>query len=82
LAERVIRCSPDEDATNGFFVSCFVRFAEEDAEQASATDPNTMTVKEAEEWVGIVDISTADGVPLNDAARAKKRRKKKNKTQS
>lgn len=24
-ADRVIRCSPDEDATNGFFVSCFAR---------------------------------------------------------
>jgi len=24
-AECVIRCSPGEDATNGFFVSCFVR---------------------------------------------------------
>jgi hypothetical protein len=41
-----------------------------------------MTVKEAEEWAGIVDISAADGVPLTDAAKAKKRRKKKNKTQS
>jgi hypothetical protein len=25
LAESVVRCSPDEDATNGFFVSCFIR---------------------------------------------------------
>jgi putative methyltransferase len=24
-ASAVIRCSPDEDATNGFFVSCFAR---------------------------------------------------------
>lgn len=24
-AECVVRCSPGEDATNGFFVSCFVR---------------------------------------------------------
>ncbi|TFY82880.1 hypothetical protein EWM64_g1134 [Hericium alpestre] len=25
LAEGLLRCSPGEDATNGFFVSCFVR---------------------------------------------------------
>jgi 25S rRNA (cytosine2278-C5)-methyltransferase len=24
-ASAVVRCSPDEDATNGFFVSCFAR---------------------------------------------------------
>jgi putative methyltransferase len=24
-ASSVVRCSPDEDATNGFFVSCFTR---------------------------------------------------------
>ncbi|EEB87488.1 hypothetical protein MPER_15146, partial [Moniliophthora perniciosa FA553] len=25
LAESLVRCMPGEDATNGFFVSCFVR---------------------------------------------------------
>jgi 25S rRNA (cytosine2278-C5)-methyltransferase len=30
-ASSVVRCSPDEDATNGFFVSCFVKGKVEEA---------------------------------------------------
>ncbi|KAF7312122.1 SAM-MT-RSMB-NOP domain-containing protein [Mycena indigotica] len=42
-AQSVIRCSPGEDATNGFFVSCFVKASkkrktrEEDDEERSTT---------------------------------------------
>ncbi|KAI0360043.1 S-adenosyl-L-methionine-dependent methyltransferase, partial [Trametes cingulata] len=35
-ADSVVRCSPGEDATNGFFVSLFVRMTDKDAEQYSA----------------------------------------------
>lgn len=41
-ASSLVRCSPNEDATNGFFVSCFVST---DAAQATHSGDNFMTKK-------------------------------------
>lgn len=41
-ASSLVRCLPSEDATNGFFVSCFVRT---DATQAAHSSDNFMTKK-------------------------------------
>jgi 25S rRNA (cytosine2278-C5)-methyltransferase len=40
LASCLVRCSPGEDATNGFFVSCFVKQAVEFAEIKGTKRPN------------------------------------------
>ncbi|KAI0833286.1 S-adenosyl-L-methionine-dependent methyltransferase [Trametes gibbosa] len=63
-AESVIRCSPGEDATNGFFVSLFVRTGSENTE-GSAEDAVKRKTREED----------GEAQPA-----AKRRRKKKNKT--
>jgi len=37
-AESLIRCSPGEDATNGFFVSCFVRKSDSTSSKRKADE--------------------------------------------
>lgn len=63
-ADSVVRCSPGEDATNGFFVSLFVR---------RDVDENTIPLEEARKRK-----ATEEG-PDSSEPRVNKRKKKKRK---
>ncbi|KAF5326872.1 hypothetical protein D9619_004374 [Psilocybe cf. subviscida] len=64
-AASLVRCLPGEDATNGFFVSCFVR-----ADAESEGDPNSKKRKNTD----------SDEPPKSKNQKKKKRRKTANKT--
>ncbi|OCH95464.1 S-adenosyl-L-methionine-dependent methyltransferase [Obba rivulosa] len=79
-AQSVVRCSPTEDATNGFFVSLFVKAdkSENNAENAAhasgptdTLDKETTTVKRKER-----DTSEESSGPVETQRRRKKRKKK------
>ncbi|EMD34155.1 hypothetical protein CERSUDRAFT_55626 [Gelatoporia subvermispora B] len=80
-AQSVVRCSPDEDATNGFFVSLFVRADETKNNMTDVTAPThrpnigedkgTSTAKRKER-----DVSEVLAGPAEDQRRRKKRKKK------
>ncbi|KAL1669099.1 S-adenosyl-L-methionine-dependent methyltransferase [Schizophyllum commune] len=84
-AEGLIRCLPGEDATNGFFVSCFVRRTDdeviEDVEESEANKADAQPLSKKRK------AGDADTSPENDAAlqeggtttQAKRRKKKKKK---
>lgn len=42
-ADKVIRCNPGDDKTNGFFVSCFIRLAQESKIATPATVKRTLS---------------------------------------
>ncbi|KZP31855.1 S-adenosyl-L-methionine-dependent methyltransferase [Athelia psychrophila] len=65
-ALSVIRCSPDHDATNGFFVSCFVRAA------GSQQGINVTQVKRK-----MPDLEGDDSTEVSQTKRAKKAKKKR-----
>ncbi|KAI0635749.1 S-adenosyl-L-methionine-dependent methyltransferase [Trametes polyzona] len=48
-AESVVRCSPGEDATNGFFVSLFVRRSEEDVAGGSGETKKRKAAEDSED---------------------------------
>ncbi|KAI0768128.1 S-adenosyl-L-methionine-dependent methyltransferase [Trametes elegans] len=63
-ADSVVRCSPGEDATNGFFVSLFVRVTDEEIAKQSETD-------------GVKRAREDDGGDPQEHRPAKRKRKKK-----
>jgi len=79
--EAVLRCSPEEDSTNGFFVSCFIRQcgARPSAKEAEATVNNatgspsvTMSAKRK--------IHSEDNGDTTVLASSRRRKKRKQKT--
>jgi len=60
-ASSLLRCSPDEDATNGFFVSCFVR---------SDRTNNSSVLKKRKDREG-------EGRPDDNGSRKRKKKKRK-----
>ncbi|KAL1732081.1 S-adenosyl-L-methionine-dependent methyltransferase [Schizophyllum commune] len=82
-AEGLIRCLPGEDATNGFFVSCFVRRTDEEEESkgknAGAQSPSKK--RKADE----TESSPEDGTFAQEGstnAQAKRKKKKKKKAKA
>lgn len=77
-AESLIRCSPGEDATNGFFVSCFIRST--DASSAGDIIPRSKR-KAGEELGDTPDEETlvADMTEVGASNKKRKKRKKKQK---
>jgi len=76
FAESLIRCSPGEDATNGFFVSCFVRRVDPQLVDGIATSSK----RKAEEELG--ESSEEENQPtevIKGGGIIKKRKKKKKK---
>jgi len=67
-ASSLIRCSPDHDATNGFFVSCFIR--------SDGTD-NSDTSRKRKEMEG-AEVERPEG---NGSNKRKKKRKKSKHTE-
>ncbi|KAJ7722752.1 S-adenosyl-L-methionine-dependent methyltransferase [Mycena maculata] len=65
-AESLIRCSPGEDATNGFFVSCFVR-------GVAQSKKRKVDTQDDEEDEG------DEGVEVTEMSKRKKKKKKKQK---
>jgi putative methyltransferase len=63
LTSAVVRCSPDEDATNGFFVACFSRCL-------AHQDPSSLNLKRKAD----VDIDVSE-----PKAKKKQQKKKKKK---
>lgn len=85
--EAVLRCSPEEDSTNGFFVSCFIRQcgARPNANEAEAT------VAERNIATGSPSVTTStkrkipgedsgDNIVLTAPPSSRRRKKRKRKT--
>jgi len=70
-AASVIRCSPGEDATNGFFVSCFMR-------KEAVVPPTTKRKAEADSEAEDEDEGRTADVSI--PKRKKKKKKKKSHT--
>ncbi|KAJ3862885.1 S-adenosyl-L-methionine-dependent methyltransferase [Lentinula novae-zelandiae] len=68
-AASLVRCLPGEDATNGFFVSCFVRSSVTRAESDRAPPDKKRKVDQV--------IEEQDDVALNTRKRQQKRKRKK-----
>lgn len=66
-SEGVIRCSPGEDHTNGFFVSCFVKVS------ADVVDLDKNVKRKWDEEAGASPVSA----PTYDSRMSKKQRKRK-----
>ncbi|KAL1760871.1 S-adenosyl-L-methionine-dependent methyltransferase [Schizophyllum commune] len=87
-AEGLIRCLPGEDATNGFFVSCFVRRTEEesgnDAEESTegwnATAQPASKKRKVEEVNNLPEDDAAAAV--NTSAQTKRKKKKRKKAKA
>ncbi|KAJ6631011.1 S-adenosyl-L-methionine-dependent methyltransferase [Mycena sp. CBHHK59/15] len=71
-AASLIRCSPGEDATNGFFVSCFIR----GPPQHSANAAKKRKADEEEEEDGGVKVGTAVDAEVAEHRKRKKKKKK------
>ncbi|KAJ7284670.1 S-adenosyl-L-methionine-dependent methyltransferase [Mycena rebaudengoi] len=69
-AASVIRCSPGEDATNGFFVSCFVRRGSQNSDSAAVSKKRKADVDDEGEGTELAD-------PDADVKEARQRKKKK-----
>lgn len=79
-ADSLIRCSPEEDATNGFFVSCFVKSIPEHAqeglcpEHGSSSSPRTVQpLKRKRE--------ASDGLTSDSGQKRSNNKKRRKKTQ-
>lgn len=68
-AESLVRCSPGEDATNGFFVSLFVR----ESQVAENSDRSNVTKRKHSDETTLKD---------NDGHQQKRRKRKKAATKS
>ncbi|KAL1677689.1 S-adenosyl-L-methionine-dependent methyltransferase [Schizophyllum commune] len=83
-AEGLIRCLPGEDATNGFFVSCFVRRMEDEMEdvegsegkKATAQQPTSKKRKAEDADHTQADETAQEGGTTALAKRKKKKKKK------
>ena len=69
VAESLVRCSPGEDATNGFFVSLFVR----ESQVAENSDRSNVTKRKHSDETTLKD---------NDGHQQKRRKRKKAATKS
>ncbi|KAJ3828230.1 S-adenosyl-L-methionine-dependent methyltransferase [Lentinula raphanica] len=69
-AASLVRCLPGEDATNGFFVSCFIRCSEQ---EDSETEPSQSRKRKLDVLGADVEISAHQ----TEARRKKKKKKNK-----
>lgn len=70
-AESLIRCSPDEDGTNGFFVSCFIR------QTVISDDQIEAEVDSRDERCLIPESGKRRAPSLEPSRRTKKKKKRK-----
>ncbi|KLO13049.1 S-adenosyl-L-methionine-dependent methyltransferase [Schizopora paradoxa] len=68
-ADAVIRCSPDEDQTNGFFVSCFVR------ESPSAVGKSSKRKRTSNDDPPTEKVTNEKTHPASNESQAKKKHK-------
>ncbi|KAL1697648.1 S-adenosyl-L-methionine-dependent methyltransferase [Schizophyllum commune] len=78
-AEGLIRCLPGEDATNGFFVSCFVRRTDDEVveEAEDAKEKNTTSRTSSGKKRKAEDAEPAAQQGSTDAQAKRKKKKKK-----
>lgn len=74
-AASLVRCSPGDDATNGFFVSLFLR----DADVSETNVPPSSTMKRKHDAGG---VEGQPGVPGRPSKKRKKKKKKGLQTES
>lgn len=81
-AEGLIRCLPGEDATNGFFVSCFVRRMEDEMEDGEGSEGKKATAQQPtskKRKAEDADPTQADETAQQGGTTAPAKRKKKKK---
>jgi hypothetical protein len=81
-AASVIRCMPSEDATNGFFVSCFVKRANDDTNtgrtaQTNATKTNKTVIRQKKAIPASVHTTSSSSSNIQNQSEKKTGNKRK-----